>query len=81
MTQSNGISYEGSFVDDLYEGYGVYKWPDGSIYKGNYKGGKFHGQGVWTGSIGRSYEGEYVEGLEEGFGILRLLDGSKYEGN
>ena len=32
---SDGSSYEGSWVDNKYEGFGVFKWSDGDIYEGN----------------------------------------------
>ena len=45
-TGIDGCSHEGEFVDDLREGYGVYKWPDGSKYEGDWKSDKQHGKGV-----------------------------------
>nr|MBP8178618.1 hypothetical protein [Spirochaetota bacterium] len=30
------------------EGYGVYVWEDGTMYAGNFKSGKFYGQGTYT---------------------------------
>ena len=33
-TFSNGKTYEGEFKNDLKEGFGVFKWPDGRIYSG-----------------------------------------------
>ena len=35
MIMSDGSSYEGSWVEDEYEGFGVFKWSDGEIYEGN----------------------------------------------
>ena len=35
-TFANGKIYEGEFKNDLKEGYGVFKWPDGRIYAGNW---------------------------------------------
>ena len=29
LTFDDGRSYEGQFVDDLFEGEGTFKWPDG----------------------------------------------------
>ena len=29
MITSDGSSYEGSWVDNKYDGFGVFKWPDG----------------------------------------------------
>lgn len=36
----NGKSYEGNFVDDIREGYGVYKYDDVKKYEGMWKNGK-----------------------------------------
>ena len=79
-TGKNEYSYEGGYVNDLYEGFGIYRWPSGDKYEGNFKGGKKNGQGLWTGCDGCSYEGEWVDDLCEGFGVFRRSDGSFYRG-
>jgi hypothetical protein len=33
-------------VNDKKEGYGEFSWPDGKIYKGQWRDGKQHGEGV-----------------------------------
>jgi hypothetical protein len=37
--------YEGSFVDNKKEGYGIYTWKSGHLYKGHYKANMRHGYG------------------------------------
>ena len=34
------VTYDGQFVNDKKEGYGVYKWTDGRAYCGWWKSGK-----------------------------------------
>jgi hypothetical protein len=37
--------YNGEFKDDLFEGFGTYKYSNGTIYKGDFFHGKKHGKG------------------------------------
>ena len=43
-----GFSYEGSFKENMINGWGTYKFGDGSIYVGNYDMGMRSGQGDLT---------------------------------
>ena len=45
--------------------------PNGDVYEGTFKNGKFNGQGVLTCSDGSSYTGEWVNDLQQGYGILK----------
>lgn len=40
--------YDGEFTDNRITGYGVYTWPDGSIYEGEVKDGLRHGTGKYV---------------------------------
>jgi hypothetical protein len=40
-------------------GKGVFKWPDGRVYEGDYVNDKKHGIGKVTWPDGRVYEGEW----------------------
>ena len=44
------------------EGYGVFNWPDGGRYEGNYVNEKKEGFGVFYWSEGRIYEGGWKNG-------------------
>lgn len=44
-TGTDPIFYEGTFVNDLKEGLGYYKWSSGNYYKGYYKEDKRDGYG------------------------------------
>jgi hypothetical protein len=32
--------YEGAYVDDKKEGFGIFSWPDGKKYEGEWRNGK-----------------------------------------
>jgi len=52
----------GQYVEDKKEGYGVFKWADGKMYKGHWKDGKQHGKGILVDQEGKETEAEWVEG-------------------
>ena len=43
-------------------GFGVYSWPDGRKYEGNYFMDKKHGFGVFVYTDGSKYEGYWMNG-------------------
>ena len=43
-------------------GEGLYKWPDGRVFRGTYMNDKKHGKGVFTWKDGRKYKGFWVDG-------------------
>jgi hypothetical protein len=67
------------------DGRGTYRFADGSVYVGEYKGGKREGRGVYRFADGAVYEGEYKQGAMEGFGTYQYVDGraevGRYQGN
>jgi hypothetical protein len=54
--------------------------PDGSKYVGEFRDGKYHGQGSYLFSDGRRYVGELKDGKRSGQGVFMLLDGTRYIG-
>ncbi len=52
-----------------------YKW-----YKGEYKEGKYNGQGTFNYSFGTIYEGDWKDGKKHGQGTLTSHSGDKYVG-
>jgi len=81
----DGGTYSGTLIMDsevglLPHGRGVYTWPDGDKYEGEWKGGKPNGRGVDTGPDGQKYDGEWKDGKQNGRGIYTWPDGDKYEG-
>ncbi|CAD8166475.1 unnamed protein product [Paramecium octaurelia] len=69
--QKQQEQYEGEFYNNLFEGYGVYKWSDGKVYEGGWKEGKRHGYGKYQG-LSQQYEGEFQNDLYQGQGILSI---------
>ena len=78
---SDGGTYEGEVsADGRRHGRGIYRWPDGSWYEGDFRDGRRHGQGVFVWPNGERYEGEYRNGEADGRGVYRWPDGDSYEG-
>ncbi len=44
----SGNFYEGQFLDDKRDGYGIFIWNDGANYLGMWKNGMKHGPGYFT---------------------------------
>ena len=53
---------------------------DGGCYEGEYKDGKYHGQGTYSVSDGTKYVGEFKNGKNHGQGTLTFPDGIKFVG-
>lgn len=79
----DGAKYTGALnpKTGLMEGKGVYAYPDGAIYEGEFVKSKFQGQGRRTFPSGEMYEGEFKNDKYNGFGTLNFADGSYYKGN
>lgn len=45
-----------------FNGYGVMRWPNGSIYVGDWKDNLRHGEGIYVDKYGAEYVGGFVEG-------------------
>ena len=75
-------SYEGKINrSGQKDGYGIYRWIDGSIYEGEYKDDLRHGKGRFLWANGESYEGDYLNDERTGKGVYNWPDGSFYEGD
>ena len=45
------------------------KWPDGTLYNGDFENNEIHGFGTYVWGDLRTYEGNWVDGLMHGRGI------------
>ncbi|GAA0164733.1 kinase [Lithospermum erythrorhizon] len=72
--------YEGDWVDEKYDGYGIETWAKGSRYRGQYRKGLRHGVGVYRSYAGDVYAGEWCSGQCHGCGSHTCADGSSYVG-
>ena len=56
-------------------GYGMFTWPGGAKYVGEWKKGEAHGQGTFTFPSGTKYVGEWKDSKMHGQGTLTWLNG------
>jgi hypothetical protein len=68
--------YESEWTDC----FGTYTYADLRKYVGEYKDGKFHGQGTLTFPDGGKYVGEFRDGYRNGQGTFTFADSDKYVG-
>ena len=60
--------------------FGAVDLPDGARYIGEFKDGKYHGQGTYWFADGRRYVGELRDSKRHGQGLFLLMDGTRYIG-
>jgi len=54
--------YDGEFKAGRFDGHGVYTYPDGSKYIGNFQQDKRHGEGVFIDANGVKFNEEWRKG-------------------
>ena len=57
------------------EGVGEFYWPDGTIYRGVYKGDMRHGKGEMVWCDTRRWRGTWAFGMRHGYGESICIDG------
>ena len=62
------------------DGTGIYMYPSGAKYIGQFKDGEIHGVGTCYYSDGTTYRGEWSHRYPEGQGIKTMPDGRNWEG-
>jgi hypothetical protein len=75
----NGNVYEGEFCDGMFEGFGRYKF-DGGYYEGEWKEGRYDGNGELVSASGSKYTGEFKNSVAHGLGMEVSADGKKKHG-
>lgn len=65
----SGFIYEGDWLGNMRDGYGVQIWPDGAKYEGDWKLNRAHGKGKFQHVDGDVYEGDWFEDKAHGFGV------------
>ena len=66
---------------DCTNGFGIYIFPEGGQYAGQFAAGKFAGEGSQEYADGKRYEGMFVDSAPHGDGKLLYTDGSEYTGD
>ena len=64
----------------IWEGFGIIKFPDGSLYQGQTSNEIFNGKGRMTHANGDIYHGDWLDGKANGFGVFVDSIGSSYKG-
>ena len=76
----SSVSWSGCVQGNCANGQGVYTWPDGSKYVGQWKDDKRNGQGTLTLSSGEKYVGQWKDDKRNGQGTNTWPSGQKYVG-
>ena len=76
----NGDKYRGQWHHGVFQGSGVYDWPDKMQYRGDYMDGKRSGMGVHDWPSGVRYEGEWKDDKQNGMGVRLYADGDTFHG-
>jgi hypothetical protein len=71
---------ECSFIAGKAEGSGIYRWADGVLYVGDFKGGLMMGQGYLKYPDGETYRGGIKNGMPHGKGQVMYPDETIFEG-
>ena len=64
-------SYTGEISNNLFDGLGEYRWPNGDVYRGDYSQGRRNGRGEMRYADGDRYEGGWRDGKYHGKGEYR----------
>lgn len=72
--------YAGCEKGNCNNGPGIYAWPNGANYTGNFLNGKFHGQGTYSWADGKKYTGGFKNDKRNGLGTYTWPNGSSYSG-
>ena len=70
----------GCISGDCLNGKGIFIYPSGAMYIGEFKNNEIHGIGVCYYSDGSKYQGEWIRRYPEGNGTKVYSDGSKRSG-
>ena len=60
--------------------YGIYSWPNGDKYFGEYKDNSRNGHGTYIWKNGEKYVGEFKDNKSHGQGTYTYPDGNKHVG-
>lgn len=80
FTSTQGVVYEGQWVDGRREGQGAETKPDGERYEGQWSNNRENGKGKKSWPNGDSYEGDWLAGKMQGSGTYVSANGERYVG-
>ena len=73
--------YYGAFQAGKKNGKGIYMWPNGQTYDGEFRNDECSGFGILHYPDGKRFEGPWKEGKKHGKGIYAWPNGAKYHVN
>ena len=76
----NGSFYQGTWRNDLFDGFGLFIKKDGTYIIGEYKKGQINGQAKYCFENGDYYSGNWVCNKKHGIGKEIIDEGTNYEG-
>ena len=77
----NPEQYEGSYVNNKFEGFGKYFYDTGEHYEGEWKNGLRNGKGkLYDEKNHIKYDGDWIDDKKEGYGIYIWDNGERFEG-
>ena len=79
-TQPANDKLEGCISGNCYTGRGVYVFPSGAVYTGDFLDGEIHGNGLCHFSDGSEYRGQWQHRQPHGQGTMAYSDGSQRTG-
>jgi hypothetical protein len=59
----SSTSYEGEYVLDKKQGYGIFRWASGNTYIGTYNEDERHGIGIMSWTDASKYIGQWERGI------------------
>lgn len=79
--QDDGTNIQsGCLKGDCKNGYGIFAYPDGSKYEGEFSNGKFNGRGTFYFPDSSQYTGEFKDNYPHGYGTRTYANGKKETG-
>lgn len=79
--QDDGTNIQsGCLKGDCKNGFGIFAYPDGSKYEGEFVNGKFNGQGTFYFADSSRYSGEFKENYPHGQGTRTYANGKQETG-
>lgn len=76
-----GQRWAGQMTDQLLDGQGVMRFPDGGRYEGEFRSSKWEGKGSYVTPGGIRMEGDWKAGRMNGRGVMIAENGNRYEGD
>ena len=75
VDKNNKLIFNGNFINNNKNGYGILKYGNGDQYKGNFSNDKLEGNGEYHFSNGDTWDGVFQNNMKNGIGIMIKQNG------